>query len=53
MGPHGIAVNTSQHETTINCILRGSRRGLCLEQTMPFIYYYRKQSQIISASNDI
>lgn len=29
MGPRGIARNTSQHEATINCILRGSRQGLC------------------------
>lgn len=35
MSPHGIALNTSQHGTTINCILRGGRRGLCLEQTCP------------------
>ena len=39
MGPRGIAMNTSQHGTAINCILRGSAR----EQTLPFTSYYHNR----------
>ena len=53
MSPHGIAMNTSQHGATINCIWRGSRRGLSLEQTMPFTSHYCKARHITSDGNDI
>ncbi len=52
MGPRGIATNTSQHETPINCILKGSRRGLCLE-TETLTSHHCKPSQITSAWNAI
>lgn len=36
IGPHGIDMQTSQQGTTINYNLRGSRKGRCLEETLPF-----------------